>query len=82
MPGGASVFSSKPLLPVNEENSTKKQTQRLISSSYSTATHSSKVRTLGESTLGFRAAEIQKFSEVTLTTSTEKDSKKEHKVNT
>lgn len=34
MPGGASVFSSKPLLPVNEENSIKKQTQRVISSSY------------------------------------------------
>lgn len=45
MPEGASVFSSKPLLPVNEGNSTKNQTQSLISSSYGKAIHSSKVET-------------------------------------
>lgn len=43
MPEGASVFSSKPVLPVNEGNSTNNQTQSLISSSYSEAMHSSKV---------------------------------------
>lgn len=48
MPEGASVFSSKPVLPVNEGNSTKNQTQSLISSSYSKAIHSPKVRTLRE----------------------------------
>lgn len=48
MPEGASVFSSKPLLPVNEGNSTKNQTQSLISRSYSKAIHSSKVGTSRE----------------------------------
>lgn len=61
MPGGASVFSSKPLLPVNEENSTKKQTQRVISSSYNAATHSTKVGTPGESGKLWQTWELLKY---------------------
>jgi len=67
MPGGASVFSSKPLLPMNEGNSTKIQTQSLISSSYIKITHSSKVGTSREKApKASGAAEIQKFSKADL----------------